>query len=148
MKKTLTWILIADGARARILCSEGWGSGLTPVTGEIEGGRRPTNEIGTERPGRVHDRAGPGRHAMEPRVDWHEFEKQQFAKQMAKHLNQAAKRKAFDRLVLVAPPRALGDLRATLDKQTSTMVMAELDKDLTHVSDHDLPAHLEKIMPV
>ena len=148
MKKSVTWILVADGARARILRTEGWGSGLSPVSAEIEGDNRATRDIGADRPGRVHDRAGQGRHAMEPRVDWHEFEKQLFAKRVADHLNRAAKQNAYDRLVLVAPPKALGGLRAALDKQTANRVIAELDKDLTHVSDHDLPGHLEKIMPV
>lgn len=148
MKKAVTWVLVADGARARILSTTGWGAGLTAVGDQIEGDRRPSRDQGTERPGRVHDRSGPGRHAMEPKVDWHEFEKQQFAKQMAGHLNRSAQRKAFDRLVLVAPPKALGDLRAALDKHTANLVLAELAKDLTRVSERDLARHLENIMPV
>ena len=148
MKKAVTWVLVADGARARILSAGGWGSGLSPVSQAVDGDRRASREQGTDRPGRVHDRSGPGRHAMEPRVDWHEFEKQQFAKRMAVHLNRAAQQKAFDRLVLVAPPKALGDLRAALDKRTSELILAELDKDLTGKSERDLAKHLEKVMPV
>lgn len=148
MKKSVTWVLVADGARARILSATGWGSGLAAVGETIEGDRRPSREQGVERPGRVHDRSGPGRHAMEPKVDWHEFGKQQFAKQMAAHLNRAAQSKAFDRLVIVAPPKALGDLRAALDKRTSDLILAELAKDLTNVAEHDLAKHLESVMPV
>ena len=38
MKKTRTWILVADGARARIFLSEGWSKGLTPVLDELIAG--------------------------------------------------------------------------------------------------------------
>jgi len=148
MKKIVTWILIADGARARILRSDGRGSPLIPVVDEIEGENRKTGDIGAERPGRAYDPSGPGRHAMEPRADWHELEKHQFAKELAAHLNKSAQEKAFGRLALIAPAKVLGDLRAGLDKHASGMVVAELSKDLTGISDRELPAHLEKILPV
>ena len=148
MKKIVTWILIADGARARILRSDGRGSPLTPVGGEIEGDNRKTGEIGVERPGRAYGPGGAGRHAMEPRVDWHELEKHLFAKNLAAYLNKSAQEKAFERLAMVAPAKVLGDLRAALGKQASELVVAELSKDLTGIPDRELPAHLEKILPI
>jgi len=148
-KKTKTWILVADGARARILLSEGWQSGLALVhSEENEASTEPTRDLGSDRPGRVHDSADVGRHAMAPRVDWQRQEKAQFAARMAAYLNKGAKDGAFDRLVLVAPPQALGDLRAKLDKCARTRVSAELNKDLTNLAEHELPAYLEKITPV
>ena len=84
MKKTRTWILVADGARARILQSEGWGTGLTPVAGQA---RRmtnpPTREQVSDRPGRVQESASGTRHAIAPRVDWHRYEKHLFAGELA-----------------------------------------------------------------
>lgn len=148
MKKIVTWILIADGARARILRSDGRGSPLIPVVGEIEGDNRRAGEIGVERPGRAYDPSGAGRHAMEPRVDWHELEKHQFAKYLAAHLSKSAQKKAFGRLALVAPAKVLGDLRAALSKQATELVIAELSKDLTGIPDRELPTHLEKILPL
>ncbi len=149
MKKTRTWILVADGARAQIWLSEGWGKGLTRVgVEEASGGTAPTRELGSDRPGRVQDSAGSGRHAMEPRVDWHRYEKSLFAKRMAGVLDKGAGEKAFDRLVLVAPPQALGDLRAALGKAARALVTAELDKDLTSLPPRKLIQRLEKITPV
>jgi protein required for attachment to host cells len=149
MKKTRTWILVADGARARILQSEGWGSGLTPVPGQTRhNSNPPTREQGTERPGRVQESANSARHAMAPRVDWHRYEKHLFATELAAVLNRAGQDKAFDRLVIVAPPGTLGDLRAKLDKNTRRRVTAELDKDLTNETLDELEAQLEKVMPV
>lgn len=149
MKPKITWVLVADGARARVLMTRGWEHGLEPVGHhEFVGDRRRTREIGAERPGRVFESADSSRHAYAPRVDWHEFEKERFAREMAGMLNRARVEQRFDRLVLVAPPATLGDLRRELDRATVRTVFAELPKDLTHVEVRDLPAHLEKIMPV
>lgn len=143
MKPTRTWIVIADGARACFLENRGPGSGLAPAGApELSQELKPTREIGAEPPGRTHDRLGPGRHAMAPRVDWHEFEKVRFAKEIASLLDRSAEAKAFDRLVLVAPPKILGTLRAELGKNTAAMVSGELAKDLTNHPLDALPAHL------
>ena len=142
MASKTTWILIADGAQARILVNEGPGTGLKPLAGaEYEADHRPSREIGTERPGRTHQSIGDGtRHALAPRVDWHEFEKHLFAKEMAALLDKACERRAYYSLVLVAPPRALGELRAALGKNALAKVTAELGKDLVNNCGMSLPA--------
>ena len=89
---------------------------------------------------------GPGRHAMAPRVDWHEFEKTRFAKEVATALNKAAGGQAFDRLILVAPPKTLGSLRAGLDKTAATRITGELAKDLTNLALDALPGHLSELI--
>ena len=143
MKAIRTCVVIADGSRARFLESLGPGKALTPASlPALSSELRPTREIGSERPGRVHDRMGAARHALAPRVDWHEFEKTAFAGDVAAVLNRAAKSKAFDRLVLVAPPKTLGALRAALDKQTAELVTGHLGKDLTNHPLSELPLHL------
>ena len=148
MKASTTWILVADGARARILVNEGPGKGLKPsVAHDFAVPQLPSREIGAERPGRVHESLRDGsRHAMEPPVDWHRYEKSLFARDLAKQINKAAYRGAFDRLVLVLPAKSLGDLRAQLNKDTRARVVAELSKDLTHVPLHELPGHLSSVV--
>ena len=149
MKKTVTWILVADGARARILKNEGPGKGLQPAIDKaFEQALPPTREIGTDRPGRVQESANSARHAMVQRVDWHRFEKERFAKSMAKLLDAAAGRNAFDRLILVAPPKTLGDLRAALGQRSRARVTGELDKDLTPITAAELSDHLYKLLPL
>ncbi len=146
MKKH-TWILIADGARARILLNEGPGTGLKPATDtEYQADHRPTREIGSDRPGRVHESADTMGHAYAPRVDGHEFAKHLFAREMARLLDAAAARHEFDALVLVAPPKTLGELRASLGKGSRAKVSAELGKDLVNVPLHDLPSRLAEIL--
>jgi len=144
-KPQKTWVLIADGARARILDHAGPGAPLEPVLEEAGSkSRLPTRELGSDKPGRTQESIGDGnRHAMAPRVDWHAFEKHLFAKEVAKILDQGAQDNAFDRLVLVAPPKTLGELRSLLGKATQARVSAEINKDLTGVPLHDLPVHLD-----
>jgi protein required for attachment to host cells len=146
-KKT-TWVLVADGARARILANEGPKTGLVPVPGTARDEPIPKSaELDGDRPGRSFASTGDGsRSAIEPRVDWHEFQEQKFAKQMAAILDAAATRSAFDKLVLVAPPKTLGELRASLNEQTRAKVSGELAKDLTKHLLADLPSHLDSVI--
>ena len=143
MKATRTWIVVADGATARLFENRGPGRGMAPLSdGEMHGPHAATRELGSERPGRVHDRKGPGRHAMAPRADWHAQQKQDFLKAVAARLDHAAAGKAFDRLILVAPAKALGELRRALGREAAARVAGELPKDLTKVAVPELPEHL------
>jgi len=147
MQKKVTWILVADGSRARVLMNKGIGKGLHPaIDGEIAHAVPPTRELGTDRPGRAQQRGTGGRHALEPHVDWHRFEKEKFSKEMAALLDAAAERGVFHRLVLIAPPRTLGELRAALGAKARALIYAEIDKDLTHVTIQELPDHLTRVV--
>jgi protein required for attachment to host cells len=148
MKKTVTYILVADGARARLYVNHGVGKGLQPVSGATHKAdlHHHDRDILADKPGRAYNSVGEGRSAMEPQTEWHRFEKHKFAREMAKVLDAAAAGKAFDRLVLVAPPATLGDLRTELSDVTRRMVTAELPKDLTRHAEQELPAHLEGVL--
>lgn len=141
-----TWILIADGAKARILERSGPNAALAPASDRCfteSEAREPTRDIGTDRPGRVHESADATRHAMEPRVDWHRYAKEQFAKSVADALEQAALKKKYEELVLVAPPQTLGDLRGALGQHARALVTTEVAKDLTNIADHEIAAHID-----
>ena len=147
MKAIRTWVVVADAARARIFLNSGPGKGLVSVEGEgLENEITRTNEAGTDRPGRVHDRVGPGRHAMAPRADWHQQQKESFAHDLATRLTEAGLRGDYDRLVLVAPPKTLGSLRQGLGKAAAEKVTGELANDLTHLTPRDLPKHLDNLL--
>jgi protein required for attachment to host cells len=67
---------------------------------------------------------------------------------MAKVLDAAAANKAFDRLILIAPPATLGDLRTELGDAARKLVSAELAKDLTRHAEQELPQHLSEVLAV
>ena len=145
VKTLTTWVLVADGSKARLLERVDANAPLTPATGKCfseSEARTPTRDIGSDRPGRVHESADTARHAMEPRVDWHRFAKEQFAKSVAHALEKAALDRKYEALILVAPPQTLGDLRLALGQHTRALVAGEIAKDLTNLPDHEIPAHL------
>ena len=141
VKRKKTWILVADGARARILLHDG--KEIQPIAlKSYEGDRRPSREIGSDKPGRVFESADGSRHSYAPRVDWHTFEKHLFARRMVGVLKDASKRDSFDELILVAPPKALGELRAALGRDLQKRLRGEVAKDLTNLSDYEVAQHL------
>lgn len=147
MKPVRTWIVIADGARARIVLNEGPGRGVSELEGmEFQASHSPNRDINADKPGRTFDSAGAGRHAKEPPSDAHRMKKKKFARQIAGILETALRKKDFDRLVLVAPPAMLGDLRAELSSQVASRVEAEIKKDLTHDNTAQLARHLGSVL--
>lgn len=146
-KKQTTWVVVCDGARGRIFVNEGRGTGLDEIeSAENPDARAPSRDLGADRPGRTHDSGSQGRHGMEPPADWHGAEKERFAKEMAARVNSAALENKFDSVILVAPPRVLGDLRQALSAQATTKVTGEIGKDLTQLSVHDLGPHLSDLV--
>jgi protein required for attachment to host cells len=82
---------------------------------------------------------------VEPRTDPHRAAKAAFAGRLAARLEATAS--AFERLLLVAPPPFLGDLRASLGKAARGKLHGTLDKDLTHAPLAAVAAQLDAIRP-
>lgn len=64
-------------------------------------------------------------------TDYHQLEEDRFAAQAAELLKKRALAHQYDHLVVVAPPRTLGELRKHYHKEVSDRLIGELDKDLT-----------------
>lgn len=131
MKKIITWVVVADHQCARVLANGGPGSGLKPVAGmNFETHLKAGREINADRPGRnVASRDGR-RHGVGPRTDPHRLEAIRFVGRVADELSSALKKRAFDRLVLIAPPRALGEFRKALPAAVKGKVIGEVNEDL------------------
>lgn len=147
MKSKITWILIADAARARVVRNDGPGRGLVPVEGmAFERDHLKQGDLMADKPGRSFESAGVSRHSMESGSDVVRELDRAFANMLVGVLQKALDRKNFDRLVVVAPPRALGDLRNALTGPLKAVLHAELGKDLTHVPNADLAGHLDTVL--
>lgn len=126
------WVLVADGEKALILRNEGDAEYPNlEVTRLIEQDNPPTHEQGTDRPGRFNDGPSVHRSAVQD-TDWHRLAEERFAKDIAEKLYKAAHANRFDKLIVVAPPRALGELREAFHQEVEARVIAEIDKDLTN----------------
>ena len=130
MKAGIEWALVADAQRCRILERRiPLGRWQERTEEAVEVANPPSRELGTERPGRTHESSGTARHAIEPKTDPHRQAKQDFARLLADRLEARAAK--FDRLLLVAPPAFLGDLREALGEAARRRLAGTLDKDLT-----------------
>jgi protein required for attachment to host cells len=149
VKLIRTWILITDGARARVVLNTGPGHGIEAVDGfDFRSPNLASRAIEADRPGRTFDSQGPGRHHKEPSRTAHDRQEQEFVTQLAGFIDDQLKKDSFDRLILVAAPRALGDLRAAISDSVRNTVIAEVDKDLTHIPNDRLAKFLEDVLAV
>lgn len=64
-------------------------------------------------------------------VDFHQLEEDRFAADTAELLKKRALNNDFESLIVIAPPRTLGELRKHYHKEVSGRLTAEIDKDLT-----------------
>ena len=143
MKRIRTWVLIADGRRARVFETRGKGTGLTVVQDmALDTELPPSRALGNDRPGRSFESVGSVRHAMQSPSDPHREHKRQFAHRVAGLVHERLLARSFDRLVVVAPAVTMGDLRTALSQQVKAVTTAELVADLTKTPVAELPAHL------
>ncbi|PIW27525.1 MAG: hypothetical protein COW30_10185 [Rhodospirillales bacterium CG15_BIG_FIL_POST_REV_8_21_14_020_66_15] len=148
MKKTVTWIVVADHQHARVYAHEGPGRGLQAIDGmTFDTLLEPSRDMKTDRPGRKPASGGAIR-SMTPAIDPHREAGEKFIGGVAKAVSGAAGRKAFERLVLIAPPRALGEFRKALPDKVRKMVTAELNEDQTKTTDKDLADRLGAVLAI
>lgn len=133
MKQTRTWILLADGARARIIrqLKADPESGERPADLTYEFQKESLREIMSDRPGRSYSSHDARRSGMEYHSDPVREREKAFADQLIAELEQHLAAGQFDRLAIIAEPRMLGLIRDRISKQLQAVVIAEIDKDLT-----------------
>jgi protein required for attachment to host cells len=148
-KTKKVWFVVADGARARILAKRAELPGFDTLDEfHSDDARKFSRELTSDKPGRGQESAQTGRRSgMEPTSDAHAKEKRVFARFVAGELNRAGQAKRFDELVLIAPTRALADIRDALDTQTKAKLAHEVAKDLTNMPQDQLAEHLGQIKP-
>ncbi len=148
IRKITTWIVIADGARARVYENDGPSRGIHPVSDmSASGPRGRDREIGPDRPGRAFDSAGHGRHAFEE-TDRQDRAEAEFLSDLMDELSSAAAAGRYDRLVLVAAPRALGMLRKVIPAALAKCIHGEIDKDLTRASKEAIEKQVSTVLAV
>lgn len=136
------WVVVADGEKALFLRNEGDSEYPNlQVFREMAEENPPTREQGTDRPGRYYDGANAHKSGFEE-TDWHRLEKERFADGIAERLYKMAHRGDFEKLILVAPPVVLGEMRKAMHKEVADRIAGEVPKTLTN---HPIP-EIEKIL--
>lgn len=137
------WVLVADSSEARIYSAHQMRAPLELIeTLSHAASRLHPRDLGSDVPGRVHDRFGPGRHSLDTGQQIKAEERLRFAREIAALLAEAQRRKRFDRLVVMAGPTFLGNLRDSFSKSLAEAVVAEVHKDLVAQDVEAIQAHL------
>ncbi len=134
--KSGLWVVVADGSRGLVLVNEG--TALEPDLKALrvyEQDNPKTSEQGRDKPPRTFESIGNRRSAMAA-PDLHRRAEDRFVEQIVADLAKDAAAGAFDGVVIVAPPVALGEMRKAADGGLAKLIVATLDKDLTN---HPLP---------
>jgi protein required for attachment to host cells len=136
-------VVVCDGAKAILLADTGIAP--APRLSVIESFSEPhpgTAALGTDRPGRVHESATVARSAVET-TDLHAEAEAAFIGRLAKRLDAlVAAGEAPGRIVLVAPPKALGVLREALSARVKPLVDSEIAKDLVKLPVDEIARHI------
>lgn len=124
------WVAVVDGSRGVVLVNEG--SALAPRLKVLRshqiGDNPPSHQQGDDRPGRVFDSSGHHRSATEA-PDLHQKAEDRFVAAFVSRLEQDAAAGLFDKLVIAAPPVALGVLRKQLAPPLAERVVKEIAAD-------------------
>ena len=124
-------VVVGDGEKALFLRNMGSAQKLELEVENVFGHANPaTHEQGTDKPGRTVTSAGTARSAMEE-TDWHRLGEERFAADIAAILYRLAHANKYEALVVVAPPKVLGNLRKAFHKEVVERITGEVPKELT-----------------
>lgn len=138
-------VLVADGRKSLFFRNEGDAEfpNLT-VEGKEEQDNPAHHEQATDSAGRASSTVG-GRGGTMEEVDFHDLEEDRFAAGIAEMLKDRALRNDYDALVVVAPPRTLGELRKHYHKEVEKRLVGEVAKDLVKMPVDEIEKILQAI---
>lgn len=143
-KSPRTWIMVVDHHITRIFAKNG--NSLEAI-GEAIPDLMPKPEINNNSVGRT---SSPGdssiRSKLEPHMNQSQQENLAFIHQISDWLDKAVWQDAFDRIVIIAAPKTLGNLRNVLKREVHARIVAEINKDLTKFDVPALQDELKKII--
>ena len=123
-----THVLVADGAKMLFFRNEGDADALVLKVVAAEQQRdEPDRDLKTDTAGRK-----PGTGSTIGEADYHQQAEDRFAADAADMLNRGALAGRYDKLIVVASPKTLGELRHHYHKETSARLLAEIPKDLAN----------------
>lgn len=135
-----TWIVVAESSRAKIF--EVILSKSKKTLKELKGFTHPVS--------RSHKQQLSGNQQKESRhsqlttsLDTHKIhQRTEFARVIGHHLKSARNKGLFTKLIIMSPPKFLGDLRKKLGTAANKCVVSEIDKNLVQHTIQDIQAHM------
>jgi protein required for attachment to host cells len=128
-----SFVLVADGRKSLFFRNEGDGEFPNLNVERKEEKHNPDHhEQARDTAGQAASPVG-GVSATMGETDFHVLEENRFAADTAEMLKERALRNEYESLVIVAPPKTLGELRKHYHKEVEKRLVAEVAKDLTNV---------------
>ena len=146
-QSTWSWVVVGDSSSARIFKFDRHADAWTlveKITGDGTGADSGTADFGrkaSEHKGALHGHGNienVGKETTERR----------FAHLLAHVLERGMTENAFGRLILVAQPKLLGELRENLSRGLQAKIVAEISKDYVHLGTNELREQLIGSIPV
>ncbi|MDO8299907.1 host attachment protein [Lacisediminimonas sp.] len=144
-----TWILVADGARARIFETDPLDTQqLTEIQDFVNPAAKghdaalEMDQLGRFSSGGHHSPSNTGESKESPV----EHATRMFSNQVSDFLDRACAEHRYKKLVLVASPKFLGAIRQSINKQTRQLVDKEISKDISWLNEHDITAYVNHAM--
>lgn len=124
-------VLVADGRKLLFLRNKGDRAWPQLEAEEVKAQDNPSHlEQASDKAGRASS-TGTASGTMGEN-NFHELEEQRFAAEAADLLKRRAFAQDYAKLVIVAPPTALGEMRKHLHKEVQDRLVGEIAKDLTN----------------
>jgi protein required for attachment to host cells len=126
-----THVLVADGRKLLFFRNEGDADYPTlEIIGHAEHPNPADRDQKRDAQGQRPSSATLGQDSTDE-TDFHQLEEARFAAEAAEMLRKRALAGEFETLLVVAPPKTLGELRKHYHKEVESRLLGELAKDLT-----------------
>ncbi|WP_345815206.1 host attachment protein [Paraburkholderia sp. PREW-6R] len=113
-----TWVVVADGSRARIFETPGLRLDLREIEDLVN--VAPSGATLTDK------------------------DREKFAKTVADYIEKGRVHQRYQRLRFAVEPKFLGMLRARLSEETRQMIFEEINEDLSALDAREIQAHLQR----
>ncbi len=137
------WLAVCDGQKAILL--ENLGDHVLPKLEArhiSEQKNPPSHEQGTSPPGRAF--SSNGRRAATEESDLHQQRAISFLKKFATVINSEVAAGRIGQLIMIAPAKALGQMRPHLSEQVGKALAGELARDYVKMPLHEIERALSK----
>ncbi len=128
-----SFVLVADGRKSLFFRNEGDGDFPNLIVEEKEVHPNPAHHEQASDTAGQSMKTVDGRGGSMEEVDFHQQEEDRFAAETAAMLKARALRSDYEALVVVAPPKTLGELRKHYHKEVERRLVAEVPKDLVNL---------------
>jgi len=135
-----TWVVVAESSRAKIFEVE-----VNESQQSLKELKGFSNSISRNHKSQLSgNKTKESRHSrLTSTHDLHNnHERTEFARSLGQHLNSARTKGEFKQLILMSPPKFLGDLRKNLGHETNKFVISAVDKNLVRHNVKEIQAHM------